>query len=137
MTSTLDDAALTCQGLTSIYRRNALAECDAVLVELPVSELEMALAALFTHSLRVGPTQNLFAGGQDGAAIALIVAFNSASQRLTSAGPDRRRGAGALPRADLMPLEQHLNSLRKALAPRPAGVVCLFYLAEECHLYCG
>ena len=82
VTYTIGDAALTRQGVTSIYRRVALAAAQAGLVELPGGELEAAVAALSTHSLRVGLTQDLFAAGEDGAGIALTLRWSSPSTAL-------------------------------------------------------
>jgi len=50
-------------GITGIYRR-------------------LAIAALSTHSLRVGLTQDLFAAGKDGAGIALALRWSSPSTAL-------------------------------------------------------
>lgn len=57
VTYTIGDAPLTRQGVTGIYRW-------------------IALAALSTHSLRVGLTQDLFAAGKDGAGIALTLRWS-------------------------------------------------------------
>ena len=82
VTYTIGDAPLTRQGVTGIYRRIALAAARAGLVELPAGELEAAVAALSTHSLRVGLTQDLFAAGEDGAGIALTLRWSSPSTAL-------------------------------------------------------
>ncbi|WP_294443941.1 tyrosine-type recombinase/integrase [uncultured Sphingomonas sp.] len=82
VTYTIGDAPLTRQGVTGIYRRIALAAFGAGLVELPAGELEAAIAALSTHSLRVGLTQDLFAAGEDGAGIALTLRWSSPSTAL-------------------------------------------------------
>jgi hypothetical protein len=63
VTFTVGTAPLTRQGVTGIYRRIALAAAAAGLVEIAAGELEAAIAALSTHSLRVGLTQDLFAAG--------------------------------------------------------------------------
>lgn len=82
VTYTIGDAPLTRQGVTGIYRRIALAAFGAGLVELPAGELEAAIGALSTHSLRVGLTQDLFAAGEDGAGIALTLRWSSPSTAL-------------------------------------------------------
>lgn len=82
VTYTLGDRPLTRQGVTGIYRRIALAAARAGLVHLPAGELDAAIAALSTHSLRVGLTQDLFAAGEDGAGIALTLRWSSPSTAL-------------------------------------------------------
>ena len=82
VTYTIGNAPLTRQGVTSIYRRIALAAVRAGLVEMPTGNLETAVAALSTHSLRVGLTQDLFAAGEDGAGIALTLRWSSPSTAL-------------------------------------------------------
>nr|WP_317893910.1 tyrosine-type recombinase/integrase [uncultured Sphingomonas sp.] len=82
VTYTIGDAPLTRQGVTGIYRRIALAAARAGLVDLPAGDLEAAVAALSTHSLRVGLTQDLFAAGEDGAGIALTLRWSSPSTAL-------------------------------------------------------
>lgn len=82
VTYTVGDAPLTRQGVTGIYRRVALAAAQAGLVELPAGALDAAVAALSTHSLRVGLTQDLFAAGEDGAGIALTLRWSSPSTAL-------------------------------------------------------
>lgn len=82
VTYTIGDAPLTRQGVTGIYRRIALAAARAGLVDLPAGELDAAIAALSTHSLRVGLTQDLFAAGEDGAGIALTLRWSSPSTAL-------------------------------------------------------
>ncbi|WP_425442488.1 tyrosine-type recombinase/integrase [Sphingomonas lenta] len=82
VTYTVGDAPLSRQGVTGIYRRIALAAFNAGLVELPAGDLEAAIAALSTHSLRVGLTQDLFAAGEDGAGIALTLRWSSPSTAL-------------------------------------------------------
>jgi integrase len=82
VTYTVGDRPLTRQGVTGIYRRIALAAARAGLVDLPAGELDAAIAALSTHSLRVGLTQDLFAAGEDGAGIALTLRWSSPSTAL-------------------------------------------------------
>ncbi|NYI25046.1 hypothetical protein FHS93_004000 [Sphingobium francense] len=82
VTYTIGETPLTRQGVCGIYRRIALAAADAGLVGMFGEELEQAIAALSTHSLRVGLTQDLFAAGEDGAGIALALRWASAATAL-------------------------------------------------------
>jgi integrase len=82
VTFTVGEAPLTRQGVTGIYRRIALTAAQAGLVDVPAGELDVAIAALSTHSLRVGLTQDLFAAGEDGAGIALTLRWSSPSTAL-------------------------------------------------------
>lgn len=82
ITFTVGDAPLTRQGVTGIYRRIALAAAREGLVDVPTADLDAAIAALSTHSLRVGLTQDLFAAGEDGAGIALTLRWSSPSTAL-------------------------------------------------------
>ena len=82
VTYTVGDSALTRQGVTGIYRRLALAAARAGLIDVPAGDLAAAVAALSTHSLRVGLTQDLFAAGEDGAGIALTLRWSSPSTAL-------------------------------------------------------
>ena len=82
VTYTIGETPLTRQGVCGIYRRIALAAADAGLVEFTGEHLLEALAALSTHSLRVGLTQDLFAAGEDGAGIALTLRWSSPATAL-------------------------------------------------------
>lgn len=82
VTFTVGSEPLTRQGVTGIYRRIALCAARAGLVNLAAGELDAAIAALSTHSLRVGLTQDLFAAGEDGAGIALTLRWSSPSTAL-------------------------------------------------------
>ncbi|WP_010219486.1 site-specific integrase [Sphingomonas sp. PAMC 26621] len=82
VTYTIGEFPLTRQGVCAIYRRIALAAADAGLVEITEDKLFEALAALSTHSLRVGLTQDLFAAGEDGAGIALTLRWSSPATAL-------------------------------------------------------
>jgi len=82
VTYTIGGSALTRQGVAGIYRRVARAAAAAGLVDIGADELDAALAALSTHSLRVGLTQDLFAAGEDGAGIALTLRWSSPSTAL-------------------------------------------------------
>ena len=79
---TVGTTALTRQGINAIYRRVALAAYDQGLVVMPVGEVEAAVHALSTHSLRVGLTQDLFAAGEDGVGIAQALRWSSPSTAL-------------------------------------------------------
>lgn len=82
VTYTIGETPLTRQGVSGIYRRIALAAADAGLVEIFGTKLFEAIAALSTHSLRVGLTQDLFAAGEDGAGIALTLRWSSPTTAL-------------------------------------------------------
>jgi integrase len=82
VTYTVGDRPLTRQGVTGIYRRIALCAAATGLVDIAAGELTAAVAALSTHSLRVGLTQDLFAAGEDGAGIALTLRWSSPSTAL-------------------------------------------------------
>lgn len=77
VTYTIGEKPLTRQGVSGIYRRIARAAAEADMVEMPDGELDKAIAAISTHSLRVGLTQDLFAAGEDGAGIALTLRWSS------------------------------------------------------------
>jgi hypothetical protein len=79
---TVGTTALTRQGVNAIYRRVALAAYDQGLAAMPVGEVEAAVHALSTHSLRVGLTQDLFAAGEDGVRIAQALRWSSPSTAL-------------------------------------------------------
>lgn len=82
ITYTIGEAPLTRQGVCGIYRRIARSAVEAGLVEISDVMLDDAIAALSTHSLRVGLTQDLFAAGEDGAGIALTLRWSSPSTAL-------------------------------------------------------
>jgi integrase len=79
---TIGEKPLTRQGVCGIYRRLALAAADAGLVMLTGEALDNAIAALSTHSLRVGLTQDLLAAGEDGAGVALALRWSSPTTAL-------------------------------------------------------
>lgn len=81
-TYTIGTAPLTRQGVNGIYRRVALAAYDRGLVALPAGNLQGAIQALSTHSLRVGLTQDLFAAGEDGVGIAQALRWSSPATAL-------------------------------------------------------
>jgi integrase len=82
VTYTVGDKPLTRQGVTGIYRRIALTAARTGMVQIATGELDAAIAAISTHSLRVGLTQDLFAAGEDGAGIALALRWSSPSTAL-------------------------------------------------------
>ncbi len=82
ITYTVGDPPLTRQGVCGIYRRIAHAAAAGGFVEIAAGDLDNAVAALSTHSLRVGLTQDLFAAGEDGAGIALTLRWSSPSTAL-------------------------------------------------------
>lgn len=82
VTYTIGDKPLTRQGVCGIYRRIAMAAAHAGFVEISGAKLSEAIAALSTHSLRVGLTQDLFAAGEDGAGIALALRWSSPATAL-------------------------------------------------------
>src|SRR3546814_6495522 len=60
-----------------IIKRTALAAADEGLVDLMGADLDHAIDALSTHSLRVGLTQDLFANGEDAGPIAQALRWTS------------------------------------------------------------
>ena len=60
----------------------ALTAWDKGLVVMPAGELQEAIKALSTHSLRVGLTQDLFAAGEDGTGIAQALRWSSPATAL-------------------------------------------------------
>jgi integrase len=82
VTYTVGDRPLTRQGVSGIYRRIARRAVAAGLIAIPADAVDDAIAALSTHSLRVGLTQDLFAAGEDGAGIALTLRWSSPSTAL-------------------------------------------------------
>ncbi len=110
VTYTIETMLLTRQGVTGIYRRIARAAANAGLVDLPAGELDQAIAALSTHSLRVGLTQDLFAAGEDGAGIALVVTVDGAALRTAIAGAERCCGSRIIARAGMNVLLQRSHA---------------------------
>lgn len=105
VTYTIGERPLTRQGVTGIYRRIALSAAEQGLVDVPPDELDRAVKALSTHSLRVGLAQDLFAAGEDGAEIALTLRWSSPSTALRygrqlQAGAALPRGCSAVSGAD-------------------------------------
>ena len=73
---------LTRQGVNLIYRAMARRAADLGLVDLFGAELDAAVAALSTHSLRVGLAQDLFAAGEDVGPIAQALRWQSTTTAL-------------------------------------------------------
>ncbi|GAM07516.1 phage integrase domain/SAM domain-containing protein, partial [Novosphingobium sp. MBES04] len=82
VTYTVGSAPLSRPGVTGIYRRVALAAARQGHAVIPAGQLDAAIAALSTHSLRVGLTQDLLAAGEDGLAIAQALRWSSPSTAL-------------------------------------------------------
>lgn len=73
---------LTPAAVRLIVKRTARRAADEHLVNLFGKELDAAIAALSTHSLRVGLTQDLFASGEDAGPIAQALRWTSTSTAL-------------------------------------------------------
>ena len=82
VTYAVGDTALTVAAVRAIIRKRALASADLGLVDLIGEDLERALDALSTHSLRVGLTQDLFASGEDAGPIAQALRWSSVGTAL-------------------------------------------------------
>lgn len=81
-TSILGEDPLTPAAVRLIIKRTARRAADEHLVTLVGLELDMAIATLSTHSLRVGLTQDLFASGEDAGPIAQALRWTSTSTAL-------------------------------------------------------
>ena len=75
-------AALTPAAVRLIVKRAARRAAQEGLVSLFGKELDAAIAALSTHSLRVGLTQDLFAAGEDAGPIAQALRWTSTATAL-------------------------------------------------------
>ncbi len=73
VTYAVGDAALTVAAVRAIIRKRALASADQGLADLIGEDLERALDALSTHSLRVGLTQDLGRRRSDRSGAALVL----------------------------------------------------------------
>ena len=73
---------LTRQGVNCIVRRVARAAADLGLVDLYGDELDAAIAAISSHSLRVGLTQDLFAAGEDAGPVAQALRWTNPATAL-------------------------------------------------------
>lgn len=76
------DDALTPAGVRLIIKRTARRAADEHLVNLFGADLDTVIAALSTHSLRVGLTQDLFASGEDAGPIAQALRWTSTATAL-------------------------------------------------------
>lgn len=81
-TYSVGDDALTPAAVRLIIKRTARRAADEHLVNLFGTDLEAAIAALSTHSLRVGLTQDLFASGEDAGPIAQALRWTSTATAL-------------------------------------------------------
>ena len=78
----IGERALTPAAMRLIIKRTALAAADQGLVDLMGADLDHAIDALSTHSLRVGLTQDLFANGEDAGPIAQALRWTSTATAL-------------------------------------------------------
>ncbi len=78
----IGDEALTPAAVRLIIKRTARRAAEEGLVGLFGKELDAAIAALSTHSLRVGLTQDLFANGEDAGPIAQALRWTSTATAL-------------------------------------------------------
>ncbi|MEE4208869.1 MAG: hypothetical protein V2I43_06355, partial [Parvularcula sp.] len=74
--------ALTRHGVNGIYKRVIENAWGAGVFDVPGHDITAFLKRVSTHSLRVGLTQDLIAGGQDGVAIAQALRWTSPSTAL-------------------------------------------------------
>lgn len=81
-TYSVGDDALTPAAVRLIIKRTARRAADEHLVNLFGADLDAAIAALSTHSLRVGLTQDLFASGEDAGPIAQALRWTSTATAL-------------------------------------------------------
>ena len=81
-TYTVGTEALTPAAVRAILKMRAMAAADQGLVSLFGNELQRALNAISTHSLRVGLTQDLFANGEDAGPIAQALRWSSTGTAL-------------------------------------------------------
>jgi|TARA_Y100000815_G_scaffold30282_5_gene25287 integrase len=78
----IGERALTPAAVRLIIKRPALAAADQGLVDLTGVDLAGAVAAVSTHSLRVGLTQDLVASGEDAGPIAQALRWTSTATAL-------------------------------------------------------
>ena len=78
-TFTVGEHALTRAAIAAIIKKRARLALDYGTVNLGSANEEEAVAALSTHSLRVGLTQDLFANGEDAESIAQALRWSSPS----------------------------------------------------------
>lgn len=82
VTYAIGETALTAAAVRQILKRTARRAANEGLVALFGAELDAAIAALSTHSLRVGLTQDLFASGEDAGPIAQALRWTSTATAL-------------------------------------------------------
>jgi len=78
----IGEEALTPAAVRLIIKRTALRAAECGLVSLIGKDLDRGIAALSTHSLRVGLTQDLFANGEDAGPIAQALRWTSTATAL-------------------------------------------------------
>jgi integrase len=78
----IGEEALTPAAVRLIIKRRARQAAEEGLISLFGKELDAAIAALSTHSLRVGLTQDLFANGEDAGPIAQALRWTSTATAL-------------------------------------------------------
>jgi len=81
-TYVIGEAPMTPAAVRLIIKRTAMRAADEHLVNLVGKDLDAAIAALSTHSLRVGLTQDLFASGEDAGPIAQALRWTATSTAL-------------------------------------------------------
>lgn len=81
-TYVIGDEPMTPAAVRLIIKRTARRAADEGLVNLFGEALDAAIAALSTHSLRVGLTQDLFASGEDAGPVAQALRWTSTSTAL-------------------------------------------------------
>jgi len=82
VTYAIGETPLTAAAVRQILKRTARRAANEGLVALFGDDLEAAIAALSTHSLRVGLTQDLFASGEDAGPIAQALRWTSTATAL-------------------------------------------------------
>lgn len=82
VTYAIGEMALTAAAVRQILKRTARRAANEGLVALFGTDLDAAIAALSTHSLRVGLTQDLFASGEDAGPIAQALRWTSSATAL-------------------------------------------------------
>src|SRR3546814_1002063 len=109
----IGERALTPAAMRLIIKRTALAAADQGLVDLMGADLDHAIDALSTHSLRVGLTQDLFANGEDAGPIAQALRWTSTATALRygrKLAPSSNAAARMLKRS-----EEHTSELQSLM----------------------
>jgi integrase len=78
----IGDKAMTRQGFVLILQKKARSALSLECPEMSAQEIEAYIQSLTSHSFRVGLTQDLFAAGRDGSAIALALRWTSPATAL-------------------------------------------------------